>query len=122
MLQVTAIRPRRARVQLFTVALVLAVVTLCGCGGSSTSARVAARDEHAALVSYLHQVEPIRLAVNRLLDGADPILSDYHDGRISPAQAAQRMGVLERRFAAYTLLPIRLTWPRSSPLQRSCAP
>jgi hypothetical protein len=54
-------------------------------------------------MSYLRQVEPIRLAVNRLLNGADPILSGYHDGRISPQRAALRMGTLERQFAAYTV-------------------
>jgi hypothetical protein len=51
----------------------------------------------------LQQVEPIRLAVNRLLEGADPILSAYRDGRGSPRQASLRMGALERRFAAYTV-------------------
>jgi hypothetical protein len=54
-------------------------------------------------VSYLRQVEPIRLAVNRLLEGADPILSAYRDHRISPQQASLRIGALERRFAAYTV-------------------
>ena len=48
-------------------------------------------------------VEPVRLAVNRLLTQADPILSAYHDGRVSPAVAAQRMDRLERRFATYTV-------------------
>jgi hypothetical protein len=56
-----------------------------------------------ALIAYLHEVEPIRLAVNRLLEGADPVLSAYRDGRASPVQASQRMGALERRFAAYTV-------------------
>jgi hypothetical protein len=74
-----------------------------GCGGRSASARVSAQDERAALVSYLREVEPIRLAVNRLLEGADPILSAYHDNRISPRQASFRMSILERRFAAYTV-------------------
>ncbi len=83
--------------------LALAVATLCGCGGGSAGARSSSRGERAALVSYLRQVEPIRLAVNRLLNGADPILSAYHDGRISPRRAALRMGALERRFAAYTV-------------------
>ncbi len=74
-----------------------------GCGGRSASARVSAQGERAALVSYLREVEPIRLAVNRLLNGADPILSAYHDSRISPRRASLRMGALERRFAAYTV-------------------
>lgn len=45
------------------------------------------------------EVEPIRLRVNKLLDGADPILEEFHDRRISPSEAAQRMGRLEQRFA-----------------------
>jgi hypothetical protein len=49
------------------------------------------------------EVEPIRLAVNKLLGGADPILSAYHDSRLSPREASLRMGALERRFAAYTV-------------------
>jgi hypothetical protein len=85
------------------VALALTTATLGGCGGGSTLGRVSARQERAALVSYLQQVEPIRLAVNRLLEGADPILSAYRDGRIPSRQASLRMGALERRFAAYTV-------------------
>lgn len=85
---------------LFAVALALVSAMLCGCGGS---ARTSAPDERAALVSYLRQVEPIRLAVNHLLEGADPILTAYHDGRLSPRLAARQMGALERRFAAYAV-------------------
>jgi hypothetical protein len=81
--------------------LAVAALTLGGCG--SASGWSSARRERAALVSYLQQVEPIRLAVNRLLEGADPILSAYRDGRISSQQASLRMGALERRFAAYTI-------------------
>ncbi len=49
------------------------------------------------------QIEPLRLAVNRLLNGADPILRACHNGKASPAAAGRRMGRLERRFAAYTV-------------------
>jgi hypothetical protein len=98
----------------YTAAAALAAAALGGCGGSSTAASLSsqsvssprsasAQGERVALASYLRQVEPIRLAVNQLLEGADPILSAYHDGRISPRQAARRMGLLERRFAAYTV-------------------
>jgi hypothetical protein len=48
-------------------------------------------------------VEPIRLAVNRLLGQADPILEAYHRHEASPAQAGRRMGQLEQRFAVYTV-------------------
>jgi hypothetical protein len=49
------------------------------------------------------QVEPIRLAVNRLLDGADPILGAFRDRRIATGVAAARMGALERQFARFTV-------------------
>ena len=49
------------------------------------------------------EVEPIRLAVNRLLEGADPILEAFHDRRIAPGEATRRMGQLEQRFAAYAV-------------------
>jgi hypothetical protein len=74
-----------------------------------------------ALVSYLRQVEPIRLAVNRLLEGADPILSAYHDNRISPRRASLRMGALERRFAAYTV-DIAAIQPATAQLRAVNAP
>jgi len=49
------------------------------------------------------EVEPIRLAVNELLGGADPILEAFHDKHIAPGEAARRMGRLEQRFAAYAV-------------------
>lgn len=49
------------------------------------------------------EVEPIRLAVNKLLGGADPILEAFNDRRIAPGKAARRMGQLEQRFAAYAV-------------------
>ena len=81
----------------------LCAVALAGCASQTPSAANTGRAERAAIERYLHEVEPIRLAVNNLLEGADPILSAYHDSRISPRQASQRMGALERRFAAYTV-------------------
>jgi len=53
-------------------------------------------------VVYLREVEPIRLAVNRLLEAADPILSGYRSGRLSPRHASgwrTGLGVLARRVA-----------------------
>jgi hypothetical protein len=96
-------QPRRTGVRLLAWALALTAVTLGGCGGRAAPGNVSIQRERAALVAYLQQVEPIRLAVNRLLGGADPILSAYRVGRISSQQAALRMGALERRFAAYTV-------------------
>jgi hypothetical protein len=82
------------------LALLAAALGGCGAGSKPTNA---ARSERAALSGYLQRVEPIRLAVNRLLEGADPILSDYRSRRIPARLAARRMGGLERRFAAYTV-------------------
>jgi hypothetical protein len=76
---------------------------LVGCAGSSHSGASDAHPARSALEAYVREIEPIRLAVNRLLGQADPILSAYHDGRASPAEAARRMGQLERRFATYTV-------------------
>ena len=74
-----------------------------GCGSGSGSAGGSAAAQRTALVAYLRQVEPIRLAVNRLLEGADPILAGYRSGRLSPRRAASEMNALEARFAAYTV-------------------
>jgi hypothetical protein len=57
----------------------------------------------SAIKSYLHEVEPIRLAVNSLLEGADPIVGGLAKRRIGRAQAARAMEALERRFAAYAV-------------------
>jgi hypothetical protein len=75
---------------------------LAGCGGTSApSSTTRLREQRRALSDYLREIEPPRLAVNKLLEGADPILSGYARHRLSPTRAAQRMGALERRFAAY---------------------
>ena len=84
-------------------------MALGGCGGSggAVSGHAAANQAnaslHTALANYILQIEPLRLAVNRLLDGADPILNAYHDHRITAAQAAARIDALERQFAAYAV-------------------
>ncbi len=51
----------------------------------------------------MREVEPIRLAVNKLLNGADPILEAFHDRRITPTEASRRLGRLEQQFAAYAV-------------------
>jgi hypothetical protein len=76
---------------------------LGGCGGGAQAPSPSRHRQRAALTQYLHDVEPIRLAVNRLLLGADPILSGYHGGRLSAARAGAGMASLERQFAAYAL-------------------
>jgi hypothetical protein len=61
------------------------------------------RANRSAIERYMREVEPIRLAVNALLDHADPILRDLDQRRIGRATAARRIGELERRFAAYAV-------------------
>jgi hypothetical protein len=80
-------------------AIIVATLTLAGCGGESADRGTPSRQ---ALVSYVQRVEPIRLAVNRLLDRADPILEGYRSHRVSPMEAGRRFDRLERRFAGYT--------------------
>jgi hypothetical protein len=95
-------RRRRATALLSAGALALLAASVLGCASGSASSG-SARAQRAALTAYLREVEPLRLAVNRLLEGADPILAGYRSGRLSPARAAHRMDALERRFAAYTV-------------------
>jgi hypothetical protein len=75
------------------LAAACAALGVSACGSSNSSA--------SALQSYLAAVEPIRLGVNNLLEGADPILSSYRDHRLSGDQAAAAMGKLEQSFATY---------------------
>jgi hypothetical protein len=71
-----------------------------GCGGDGGGDPPSARQ---AFLAYVSRVEPIRLAVNRLLDRADPILSSYNDHRLGPGEAQKGMERLERRFAGYAV-------------------
>lgn len=63
------------------------------------------------------------MGVNRLLAGADPILTAYADRRISPRAAQKRFDRLERRFASYAVAIAAVSSaPRSlRALQRSYA-
>jgi hypothetical protein len=69
------------------------------------------------------QIEPIRLAVNRLLNGADPILGAFREHRIPRIAAAARMAALERQFAAFAVdvAAIEPTTPRLRPLHDAYA-
>lgn len=84
------------------VAVAVAIVALAGCGSGSVATQPKA-SRAMALRRYLAQVEPIRLAVNRLLVRADPILTGYSRHRLGPGEAERQMSSLERRFAAYTV-------------------
>jgi hypothetical protein len=55
------------------------------------------------LRAYLAAVEPIRLGVNQLLNGADPVLEGYRNKKLSGMQASVRMGALEQTFERYTV-------------------
>ncbi len=81
----------------------LCAAGLVGCASQTGTAATTQRAQRTAIARYIGEVEPIRLAVNKLLGGADSILEAFHDRRISPSQAARRMGQLEHRFAAYAV-------------------
>ncbi len=80
-------------------ALALSLAACGSSGGTTDAAGTPARG--AGLRAYLAKIEPLRLAVNDLLDEADPILGAYHEHRIGPKEARRRFGRLERRFARY---------------------
>jgi hypothetical protein len=97
-------------------ALLLGCLLVLGaCTSSTPSARPPASRNQ--LSSYLRDVEPLRLGVNDLLEGADPILEAYRDGRTTGAQAQHQMDALEQRFAGYerSVLALRPgnTWLRT---------
>jgi hypothetical protein len=87
---------RRAATAIAAAALTAGA--LAGCGGGSNGKVPAAE-----VRNYVAAVETVRLPVNTLLNGADPILDAYHDHKITPAQASQQMGAMEMKFADYTL-------------------
>jgi hypothetical protein len=79
--------------------LVAALVAVgCGSAGTTDSSHPA---ERQALRAYLHAIEPLRLNVNKLLEGADPILSAYREHQLSAAAAQRGVRRLERRFVDY---------------------
>jgi hypothetical protein len=81
----------------------LCLAALGGCASHTGSGATPRRAWRTAIERYIGEVEPIRLAVNRLLGGADPILGAFHDRRVSSSVAARGVGRLEQRFAAYTV-------------------
>ena len=101
-------RAARRRSGALSAAIVLCL-SAAGCGSGARAE--APGSTRAALQQYLRQVEPIRLAVNRLLEGADPILAALHEHRVNAHVAGARMDRLERRFADFTV-QIALIEPR----------
>jgi hypothetical protein len=107
---------------------VLAVaLAVAGCGTTpqhtAAGAPAPAAARRAAFARYLARIEPLRRGVNRLLDGADPILEGFRDRRLAAPAAARRMARLERRFArtGRAVAAIRGSWPALDRLQRTYA-
>jgi hypothetical protein len=71
---------------------------VAGCGGGPGSP---ANADRQTLQAYLQAIEPLRLGVNKLLDGADPILGAYHEHRLSAPAAQRGLDRLEQRFVGY---------------------
>lgn len=110
----SAVRLRRGA---SPVAVAIAIVALAGCGAGSVSTQPNV-SQATALQRYLVQVEPIRLAVNRLLARADPILTGYSRHRLNPREAERQMNSLEGRFAAYT---VKVNGLQAVPLELAAA-
>jgi hypothetical protein len=73
----------------------------------ATRSQVSADD----LTSYVAAVQRIRLPVNDLLEGADPILEAYHKHKITPLRASHRFAALEGKFADFALKMQQITPP-----------
>jgi hypothetical protein len=99
----------------------LVVVTALVALASSAAATTTVPVSGGSLRSYVRAVEPIRLGVNDLLEGADPILTSFRDHQTTGDQAAAAMDALERRFAEYTVQVNALT-PSNPTLARLHAP
>jgi hypothetical protein len=82
------------------VAAGLATLVTAGCDPAAVAhPATTSSDLHA----YLASVEPIRIGVNALLEGADPIIDGFREHTLTDAQAAAKMGALEATFANYTV-------------------
>ena len=81
-------------------ATAVAAITAAACGQSPP---VHAGTTAADLKAYLAAVEPIRLGVNTLLQGADPIIAGFQKHSLSDAQASAKMGALEQTFETDTV-------------------
>ena len=100
-------RPARRPMLRTTPAAALAAVALCaaaaGCGAPPRR-RAGQRRGRAAALLRRPRSSRSGSAVNRLLEGADPILAARRAAAGSaPPEAGRRMDRLERRFAAYAV-------------------
>jgi hypothetical protein len=82
------------------VATAVAAMAAAGCGQSPA---VHTSTTAADLKAYLAAVEPIRLGVNSLLEGADPIIAGFQKQTLSDSQASAEMGALEQAFETDTV-------------------
>lgn len=73
---------------------------VAGCGSSSSSNAPRPADQRT-LRAYLAAIEPLRRAVNKLLDGAEPILAGYREHRLTAPEAQRALTRLERRYRSY---------------------
>lgn len=119
--------PARSRRCSAWILIVRMASVLAGCGNaanasSSTNGSASSRKPSAADVRvYVAQVEPVRLGVNQLLLGADPILDGFRAHTITPQAAGDQMSALEQRFAAY-LVAAEAIDPPNAVLRRLNAP
>jgi hypothetical protein len=108
------------------LALVLAAV-LAGCGGAAASTTLglspaaAGPPSAADIRTYVAQVERVRLPVNRLLLGADPILDGFRTQAITPQDAGNQMSALEQHFATYVVAAHAIN-PQNATLRKLNAP
>jgi hypothetical protein len=106
-------------------AIVAATATLlvAGCGGGGGTPDKPQPRERQALRAYVGRIEPLRLRVNKLLGGADPILAGYARHTLSAAEAQGGMRRLERRFARYVaqVAAVRPVPPDLTAAQRAYA-
>jgi hypothetical protein len=87
------------------------VALVAGCGSSNSQVKASAHVSADDLNGYIAAVQRIRLPVNDLLEGADPILDAYHEHKITPRQASRRFAALEGKFADFALKMQQITPP-----------
>jgi hypothetical protein len=102
---------------------------LAACGGTTAGLTTSSPNatgtsgapSAAAVRAYVVQVEPVRLGVNQLLLGADPILDGFRAHTITPQAAGDQMSALEQRFATY-LVTMEAIDPSNAVLRKLNAP
>ena len=101
-------------------------LVLADCGGAAGSTTLfvptaSGAPTAADIRGYVAQVERVRLPVNRLLLGADPILDGYRTHTLTPEAAGDQMSALEQQFATYVVAAESLD-PQNATLRTLNAP